>query len=64
VLYERGKKARWYNFIVNPAFRFFRDMIIKGGFRDGFYGYVIARNSAHSVFLKYAKLKDLYRTKG
>ncbi|MCH2214626.1 MAG: glycosyltransferase family 2 protein [Flavobacteriales bacterium] len=64
VMYERGKKARWYNFLVNPAFRFFRDMILKGGFRDGFYGYVIARNSAHSVFLKYVKLKDLYRQRG
>ncbi len=62
VMFERGKKAHWYNFIVNPAFRFFRDFILKGGFRDGFFGYVIARNSAHSVFLKYAKLKDLYRS--
>lgn len=63
VMYGAGKKAHWYNFILNPAFRFFRDFILKGGFRDGFYGYVIARNSAHSVFLKYAKLKDLYRQK-
>ncbi|MEM9052722.1 MAG: glycosyltransferase family 2 protein, partial [Bacteroidota bacterium] len=35
VMHKRGKKAHWYNFIVNPAFRFFRDMILKGGFRDG-----------------------------
>lgn len=63
VLFERGKKARWFNFIVNPAFRFFRDLIIKGGFRDGFYGYVIARISAHAVFLKYVKLREFQRKK-
>lgn len=64
VMYERGKKPKIYNYIINPAFRFFRDYVLKGGFRDGFYGYLIARNSAHGIFLKYAKLRDMYKTKG
>jgi len=63
VMFEQGKKPTPLNFIVNPAFRFFRDFILKGGFRDGFYGYLIARNSAHGIFLKYAKLRELYRSK-
>lgn len=60
-LYARGVKPKWYNYLINPAFRFFRDYVLKGGFRDGFYGYLIAKNSAHGIFLKYAKLRELYR---
>jgi hypothetical protein len=37
--------------------------IIKCGFLDGFEGYLIARISSHAVFLKYGKLRQLYKTK-
>ena len=32
------------------------------GFKDGFYGFVISVNSAYAVFLRYVKLRNIYRT--
>lgn len=61
VMFERGKEVRFWNYFINPWFKFFRDYFLKQGFRDGFYGYIIARNSAHGVFLKYSKLRELHK---
>ena len=57
--FEKGKKSNLLKTLVAPGFKFFKVYILKGGFRDGWRGYVIARNSAYSVFLKYSKLKQL-----
>lgn len=57
--FEKGKKPGWFDFLIKPLFKFVRDYIFKGGFRDGYYGFVIARISAHATYLKYAKLKEL-----
>ncbi|MCF8217709.1 MAG: glycosyltransferase family 2 protein [Bacteroidales bacterium] len=45
--------------LFSPLVRFLRDYIFKGGFRDGFYGFIICRNSAYSRFLRYGKLYQL-----
>ncbi|MFW6018972.1 MAG: glycosyltransferase family 2 protein [Bacteroidales bacterium] len=42
--------------LFSPIVRFFRDYIIKGGFRDGFFGFIICKNAAYSRFLRYGKL--------
>lgn len=63
VMFEKGRSVHFWNYFINPGFKFFRDFFLKMGFLDGFYGYLIARNSAHGVFLKYAKLRELYRKK-
>jgi len=47
--------------VISPAFRFFRDYILKGGCLDGYYGFVIVMMSSHAVFLKYAKLRELWK---
>ena len=59
--FEKGQKSSLFAIIVFPKWRFFRDYIIKRGFLDGYYGLVICANSAHEVFLKYAKLRDMWR---
>ncbi len=56
-----NRKASYFNIFFHPIWRLFRDYIIKLGFLDGFYGLVISVNSAHETFLKYTKLKNLYR---
>ena len=56
----RKKSSNLFKIWFNPKLRFFRDYIVKGGFRDGYYGYVICKVSALTTFLKYSKLKDLY----
>ena len=45
--------------LFSPFVRFFRDYLFKGGFRDGFYGFIICRNSAYSRLLRYGKLYQL-----
>ncbi len=41
---------------LRPAWRFFRQYVMFGGFRDGIEGFIICWMAAHSVFLKYAHL--------
>jgi glycosyltransferase involved in cell wall biosynthesis len=61
-LFDRGSRAGLGHLILRPAFKFFRDYIIKAGFLDGFAGYCVAKLSAKATFVKYAKLKMLQKT--
>lgn len=58
--YERKKKAPRYKLWLNPVAKFIYHFILKFGFLDGKYGYLIARISAYATYLKYKKLRDLY----
>lgn len=60
-LYLKRKKARCYHFWLSPAARFLRTYFGKGGWLDGFAGLVISALAAYSVFLKYAKLKEVWK---
>jgi hypothetical protein len=60
-LYARDRRAALWRMIVSPKARFFGGYLLRGGFRDGFHGFVIAVVSAHATFLKYAKLRQLWR---
>lgn len=59
--YNRNKKTNFVTIIFKPAIKFFIQYFLKFGFLDGFYGFVICKNSAHSEFLKQIKLYKLYR---
>lgn len=59
--FAKGKRVSWLGIVLRPAWRFFKDFLILRGFLDGFYGYIVSKNSAYEVFLKYVKLKKLYR---
>jgi len=48
---------------LRPAFRFFRMYVLQVGFVDGYPGLVLCLLSAYSVFLKYAKVWELKRSK-
>jgi len=61
--FERGKKSNIVKILTKPVFKFMRDYILKGGFRDGFYGFVISANSSYATYLKYLKLYELNRNK-
>ncbi len=58
---EKGKKAGWFQLVVNPSFAFFRDYFLRLGFLDGYEGWLIARLTAIYTFQKYAKLRALYQ---
>lgn len=58
-LFKKGKKTSWVKLYLSPTFRFIRDYLIKLGFLDGAYGFLIAKLTAKEVYLKYQKLKVL-----
>lgn len=59
-----GKPFRLSHFLIRPPFRFFRDYLLKQGFRDGLAGFVIALTNAFGVFSKYTKLYYLRKNQG
>ncbi len=60
-LFARGKRAGALKRWCSPPARFLGDYILRGGFRDGWHGAVIARISAAATYWKYAKLGQLWR---
>ncbi len=56
---KNGKTFNTFHFLTKPSVKFFECYILKLGFLDGYPGFVIAKNAAYSVFLKWAKLKEL-----
>ncbi len=57
--YARGKRAYWFNLIINPTVKFIRDYFIKLGFLDGATGFTISRIQAWGNYLKYKKIREL-----
>lgn len=55
-LYGRGRTAGLFELTARPFWRFVRDFVIYGGWRDGIVGLVTATLSAFATFLKYAFL--------
>jgi glycosyltransferase involved in cell wall biosynthesis len=56
---NKGKTFSWFHFFTKPTVKFLECYLLKLGFLDGWVGYLIARNAAYSVFLKWAKLREL-----
>jgi hypothetical protein len=56
---KKGKKSSWFKILFSPCYRFVRDYLIKLGFLDGKYGFIIAKLTAYEVYLKYKKLKEM-----
>jgi glycosyltransferase involved in cell wall biosynthesis len=59
--YDKGIRAGYRHIIFNPLWKFFREMVLKRGFLQGFYGLVISGILSFGTFLKYVKLKQLDR---
>lgn len=55
-LRARGHKPSPLDVLVRPFWRFLRDYVVFGGWRDGRAGFVVSVVSAFSVFCKYATL--------
>lgn len=58
-MFKRGRKFRYWQLVVKPALLFVKKLLFQKGWRDGWEGYMIARLSATSIFLRYAKLRSL-----
>jgi hypothetical protein len=58
----KKKKKGYLALATKPLFTFFHIYIIKQGFRDGFYGFVISVLAGYSKFQRIAKLIQLHRS--
>lgn len=58
-MFEDGRRANWIDIMITPRLTFFRNYILRGGFRDGMAGLVISSMNSHYVALKFAKLWEL-----
>jgi glycosyltransferase involved in cell wall biosynthesis len=57
-----GKSVSYFQIIINPVAKFIRNYILRLGFLDGFYGFLICRIAAHETFLKYTKARQIKRS--
>lgn len=61
--FEKGKTSNGFKIFYKSTFKFIRDYILKLGFLDGYYGYIVCKNSAYAKKLKYDKLRALNQQK-
>lgn len=62
--YRDGRRFHWHDLAFRPTFRFLRSYVLKAGFLDGRPGFIVAILTSYGVFIKYARLWELYRARG
>jgi glycosyltransferase involved in cell wall biosynthesis len=60
-LYAEQKRCRWHHLAVLPFFGFLRTYVWKAGFMDGQAGFVLAVMQGYGVFVRYAKLREIWK---
>jgi len=60
-LFQKGKHASVIRTYMSPVVKFIQSYILKLGFLDGGAGWTVCRLSARASFLKYKKLRALYK---
>ena len=58
-MFEDGRRAGFVDLLVHPPAAFFRNYVLRGGFRDGVPGLIVSAMNARYVGLKFAKLWEL-----
>jgi glycosyltransferase involved in cell wall biosynthesis len=58
-MFEDGRRAGWVDILIAPRLAFFRNYILRGGFRDGMAGLIVSAMNGYYVGLKFAKLWEL-----
>lgn len=59
--YSFNKKSTWIKRYLNPFYSFIKAWFFRAGFLDGRTGFAMAKLTAHYTFLKYKRLKQLWR---
>lgn len=60
-LHAEGRRASWFDLLVRPPAVFFKSLLVKRGFLDGWRGFVIAALAAYYDWLKYRRLRAAWR---
>jgi glycosyltransferase involved in cell wall biosynthesis len=58
-LHARGARFRLHRLLLRPPFAFARSYVVRGGWRTGVSGFVVASSAAYGTFLQDAKLWQL-----
>ncbi|MEM1408129.1 MAG: glycosyltransferase family 2 protein, partial [Bacteroidota bacterium] len=62
--YARGKKTYFlFHIVLYPFWLFFKNYVLKLGFLDGYFGFIICINGAFYKYQKYTKLYILGKGK-
>lgn len=59
-LAREGGRFHWYHLVFRPVAAFIKPLVMKGGWRDGWRGWIIAGGAMFGVFAKYAFLLEKY----
>lgn len=62
-LYSSGVKPAFGRMLWKPLLRFISSYILRLGFLDGYYGWIIAKSESHYVWLRESKLWELWKKK-
>jgi len=54
---DKGEHIMFIKVLFGPTWKFIYNFILRGGFLDGYLGYVICKNIAYAGFIKYVKIK-------
>lgn len=57
--FDQGKRSSTFKIVTRPFLKFLKDYILKRGFLDGRYGFIICYINALYAFLKYTKIREL-----
>jgi glycosyltransferase involved in cell wall biosynthesis len=60
---QKGVKPSLFKVFASAKFMFIKTYFLKLGILDGYYGWIISKNSAHATFLKYSKIRELQKGK-
>jgi hypothetical protein len=63
-MFDNGRRASITKLVLNPPSRFIKFYLVKRGFREGLPGLIVALLESYYVFMKYAKLWEMHRTRG
>jgi glycosyltransferase involved in cell wall biosynthesis len=58
-MHEGGRRASIADLVVHPPAAFLRNYVLRRGFLDGGVGLTLSAVNAYSVFLKFAKLREI-----
>jgi len=61
--FEKGIKTNYLRILFKPSWKFFVEYILRLGFLDGFYGYLMAKTTAHYIYYRESKLMEHWREK-
>ncbi|WP_345985188.1 glycosyltransferase family 2 protein [Sulfurimonas sp. HSL-1656] len=59
MLYEKGKRASWYDPFTHGFSNCFKKLVMKGGMFHGIPGWTVSINSGYHTYMKYVMLLEL-----